>query len=81
MKTKYFIGLLLLLGIQSCSLDKYPLASLPEETFWNSEQNAELALTACYRGNILNNSEKGTEYIVNDWWSYHGLIMMEHFQI
>lgn len=78
MKTKYFIGLLLLLGIQSCSLDKYPLASLPEETFWNSEQNAELALTACYRGNILNNSEKGTEYMVNDWWSYHGLIMMEH---
>lgn len=65
-------------GIHSCSLDYTPLTKPSEQTFWNNSQSAELALTACYRGNLLNNVEQATEFLVNDWWSYHGLIMMEH---
>lgn len=58
----------------SCDLERYPLSSLSEETFWNDEKNAELALTALYRGSITN----GLEYGVSDFWSYHGLLFMEH---
>lgn len=61
----------------SCNLERYPLTDLPEETFWKSSsvnKNASLALTALYRGKITN----GLEYNVSDFWSYHGLLFMEH---
>lgn len=58
----------------SCDLERYPLTDLSEETFWNEEKNAELALTALYRGSISN----GIEYNVTDYWSYHGFLFTEH---
>lgn len=61
-------------SFSSCDLERYPLTSLSEETFWNDENNAQLALTALYRGGITN----GLEYSVSDFWSYHGLLFMEH---
>lgn len=60
--------------LSSCDLERYPLTSLSEDVFWNDESNAELALTSCYRGNITN----GVEYSPSDFWSYHGLLFMEH---
>lgn len=65
------------LFLSSCNLERYPLTNLPEQTFWNGtsvSKNASLALTALYRGNITN----GLEYSVSDFWSYHGLLFMEH---
>lgn len=59
---------------QSCDLERYPLTDLSEENFWNDDKNAELALTSLYRGSITN----GLEYSVSDFWSYHGLLFMEH---
>ena len=43
---------------QACDLERYPLTDLSEETFWNSESNAELALTSLYRGSLTD----GVEY-------------------
>ena len=59
---------------QSCDLERVPLTDLSEETFWEQEKNASLALTSLYRGGITN----GLEYSVSDFWSYHGLLLMEH---
>lgn len=56
-------------------LEKSPLASYANETFWTSEQNAMLALTGVYRGNIQ--MTKSAEFSVTDWWSYHGLLYLE----
>lgn len=66
--------LLASLSFSSCDLERLPLTDLSEENFWNDEKNAELALTALYRGKITN----GLEYSVSDFWSYHGLLFMEH---
>lgn len=46
----------LLMAVTSCDslLDKQPLDQLASETFWKSESDAELALTACY--NSLDNT-------------------------
>ena len=73
---KYILGTVLLTSftITSCDLERYPLTDLSEETFWNQDQNAELALTSLYRGSITN----GVEYNVSDFWSYHGLLFTEH---
>lgn len=72
---KYIVALALAAGLfQACDLERYPLTDLSEETFWNSESNAELALTSLYRGSLTD----GVEYNPSDWWSYHGMIMMEH---
>lgn len=72
---KYIVALALVAGLfQACDLERYPLTDLSEETFWNSESNAELALTSLYRGSLTD----GVEYNPSDWWSYHGMIMMEH---
>ena len=60
--------------ITSCDLERYPLTDLSEETFWDKDKNADLALTALYRGSITN----GVEYNVSDFWSYHGLLFTEH---
>lgn len=71
----YISGLLIFSFIAiSCSLDRDPLEKFAEGTFYNTPSNADLALTSLYRGNISN----GLEFSPTDWWSYQGLIMMEH---
>ncbi len=77
MKRLKYIAIAALLAsfsLQSCDLERYPLTDLSEEKFWNDEKNATLALTSLYRGSITN----GLEYGVSDFWSYHGLLFMEH---
>ena len=77
MKKNRFLSVITLmtaLAFSSCDLERFPLTSLAEENFWNDEKNADLALTALYRGSITN----GLEYGVSDFWSYHGLLFMEH---
>lgn len=72
--SNYIAGLLLLFTTASCSLDRDPLEKFAEGTFYNTSSNADLALTSLYRGNITN----GLEFSPSDWWSYQGMIMMEH---
>lgn len=71
------ILLLIILGtlLFSCSdeLELSPLTSLDDKAIWSSEENAMLALTGCYRGNIPYN-QTGFE---TDWNSYSGLIFLE----
>ena len=50
------------------------MTDLSEDNFWTDDKNAELALTSLYRGSITN----GLEYSVSDFWSYHGMLFMEH---
>nr|WP_293839940.1 RagB/SusD family nutrient uptake outer membrane protein [uncultured Arsenicibacter sp.] len=68
-------------SLWSCKdeLDKSPLSNFVNETFWTSENNALLALTGVYRGNIqmLAAPATGAEFSATDWWSYHGLIMLD----
>ena len=74
-KIYYILGLILFsFTFSSCDLQKDPLDEFSEDTFFDSPLNLDLALTSLYRGNISN----GVEYAPSDWWSYHGLIMMEH---
>lgn len=61
-------------SLQSCDLERFPLTNLSEDKFWNDDKNGTLALTSLYRGSITN----GLEYSVSDFWSYHGLLFMEH---
>ena len=71
----YISGLLVFSFIAiSCSLDRDPLEKFAEGTFYSSASNTDLALTSLYRGNITN----GLEFAPSDWWSYQGMIMMEH---
>ena len=71
----HIVGLLLFsFATASCSLDRDPLEKFAEGTFYNTSSNADLALTSLYRGNITN----GLEFSPSDWWSYQGMIMMEH---
>lgn len=72
-----FFSCILLSGILfSCvdQLDKSPLDSFDNATFWSNEQNAELALTGVYRGGIVQN---GTSVNPSNWWAYDGLLFME----
>lgn len=75
-KIKYTIICLLagMLACISCDLERTPLDKFAESDFWTSEDNAQLALTGLYRGNMLFNSP---EYNPTDWWSYGGLLFME----
>lgn len=75
-KMKYTIVCLLacVLAFVSCDLERTPLDKFSETDFWTSEDNAELALTGIYRGNIKFNEP---EYNPSDWWSYGGLLFME----
>ena len=74
-KLKYILALITMAGLlHACDLERFPLTSLSEETFWDNEKNAELALPPLYRGGITD----GVEYNPTDWWSYHGMIFMEH---
>lgn len=68
------ISILTVVVFPSCDLDKIPLDELNEKTFFDSPSNSFLGVTALYRGNITN----GLEFSPSDWWSYQGLIMMEH---
>lgn len=72
-----FVMLAMILGFASCNLERSPLTDLPDSNFWTGndvEENAMMALTPLYRGSITN----GLEYGVSDFWSYHGLLFMEH---
>lgn len=76
MKTIIYLLLFpFILLFSSCSkeLELSPLTSLNDLTIWNSQSNAMLALTGCYRGNIPYN---GTGF-ETDWCSYSGLIFLE----
>ncbi len=75
-KNKYIVLTILSASLlfQACDLERYPLTDLSEDKFWNDDKKAELALTSLYRGSITN----GLEYNVSDFWSYHGLLFMEH---
>lgn len=75
-KLKYiaYIALCTSFFLSSCDLERYPLTDLSENNFWNDDKNGTLALTSLYRGNITD----GLEYNVSDFWSYHGLLFMEH---
>lgn len=61
--------------LMSCSsaLETAPLTSLDDKGIWNSESNAILALTGCYKGNITYN----TFGFETDWCSSTGLIYLE----
>jgi hypothetical protein len=67
---------LLLLTATSCrkQLDTTPLDAFPVSSFYTSESNALLALTALYRGSILTNV---ASFNPVDWWDYNGLLWME----
>lgn len=67
-----YMSIIILLGY-ACSLDRNPLVEYAEDEFWTTEENAELALTAIYRGKI----STGVEYSPYDWWSYGGLVLLE----
>lgn len=58
----------------SCDLEREPLTSISEDTFWKDESSDKLALTALYRGSIPD----GVEFTSHDFWSYHGLLLMDH---
>lgn len=75
-RLKYIILTMLTSAVTfvSCDLDRTPLDQFSEETFWSSEDNAQLALTGIYRGDIKFNEP---EYTPSDWWSYGGLLFME----
>ncbi|HEY9259427.1 RagB/SusD family nutrient uptake outer membrane protein [Chitinophaga sp.] len=72
-----FLVLLSGVGSMSCKkeLDKSPLNNYSNDAFWTSEQNAMLALTGVYRGNIQ--MQKAAEFSATDWWSYYGLLFIE----
>jgi len=74
-KIIYLLTLSLGLSFLSCSkdLETMPLTSLNDKIIWNSESNALLALTGCYRNNIPYN----TTGFETDWCSYSGLIYLE----
>lgn len=75
---KYILPVLLVAVIStSCKkeLDKSPLNNYSNDAFWTSEQNALLALTGVYRGNIQ--MQKAAEFTATDWWSYYGLLFIE----
>lgn len=62
---------LLLLG--GCDMDRYPLTSFSEETFYHDEANVKLALNGLYRGGIT----LGVDYNVSDWWAYSATILLD----
>ncbi|MFC5623993.1 RagB/SusD family nutrient uptake outer membrane protein [Algoriphagus winogradskyi] len=72
----YISFILLSSVLWSCvdQLDKSPLDSFDNATFWSNEANAELALTGVYRGGIVQN---GTTVNPSNWWAYDGLLFME----
>lgn len=72
---KYICLPALLIGTwAACDLERNPLNRFSDSTIWSSEENAKVALTGLYRGDILFNAP---EYQPSDWWSYGGLVFLE----
>ena len=69
------IGIILTSAVlaSSCSLDRYPLTSFSEETFYDDEANVKLALIGLYRGGI----QLGVDYNSSDWWAYSATILLD----
>lgn len=59
--------------IVACDMDRFPLTSFSEETFYENEANVKLALTGLYRGPI----SLGVDYGVQDWWSYPAVALLD----
>lgn len=80
-KTTILIVLFSIWIHSSCTdqLDKAPLSSYVNDTFWTSESNAMLALAGMYRGNIQMSvtPSTATEQSATDWWSYHGMVLLD----
>ncbi len=68
--------ILTVLLFSSCQkqLEKSPLDTFDQSTFWTNQSNLMLALTGLYHGNIVFNKP---DYNSSDWWSYSGLLFME----
>lgn len=73
---KRLILILVIILFSACDteLEKDPLDQFATETYWQSENEAYLALTGVYRGNIQMNNP---EFSPTDWWSYNGLMFLE----
>ncbi len=78
MKKIYQLALLalIMMPFSACKkqLETNPLSKFSSTSFWTSETNAMLALTALYRGNIYTNA---AQYNASDWWSYQGLVTLD----
>lgn len=72
---KSLLGCMLLFGSCQKKLDTNPLDQFSNENFWNSENDAFLALTGLYRGGTQMNGT--AEFSPTDWWSYHGMLYLE----
>lgn len=72
----WILVLSIVVSTPSCSkkLEKSPLDEFDTRTFWNSEENAFLALTAVYRGGLNVNVSGGSP---SDWWSHQGLQFLD----
>lgn len=60
--------------MSGCSMDRYPLTSFSEDTFYNDEANIKLALNGLYRGEIIFNN---VDYGASDWWSYSAVMLLD----
>jgi tetratricopeptide (TPR) repeat protein len=62
--------------ISSCGdeLAQYPQNQFAKDAFWTNETNAHIALTGVYRGNLRYSNHVNP----SDWWSYSGLVLLEH---
>lgn len=69
------LGLSLLFTSCKDQLATNPLDQFANEAFWKSENDAFLAVTGLYRGEIQMN--QGAEFSPSDWWSYYGLLYLE----
>ena len=58
----------------SCELQRNPLTSLDDNTFWSSQEDVMLALAGIYRGKT---QMSGEQYGPSDWWSYGWGILMD----
>lgn len=72
---KSLLGCLLLFGSCQKQLDTNPLDQFSNENFWNSENDAFLALTGLYRSGMQ--MDGSAEFSPTDWWSYHGMLYLE----
>ncbi len=70
-KTGLFLVMLFIFA--NCDMNRYPLTSFNEDTFFTDESNIELALTGLYRGNIIN----GCDFGASDWWAYSAVILLD----
>ena len=72
----YFFLAIVFVGVVSCNdeLQQSPSDQFDKANFWTNESNAMIGLTGVYRGNIT----YGTQVNPPDWWTYTGLILLEH---